>query len=51
MAGFRNLFHNASCQTACRAKFCALLPHFRQERLAVSVYKRHAGQVDHGSTL
>jgi hypothetical protein len=51
MAGFRNLFHNASGQTADRAKFCALLPHSRQERLAVSIHERHAGQVDYGTIL
>ena len=47
MAGFRNLFHNASGQTTDRAKFCALLPQPGQKRLTGGIDERYAGQVDH----
>jgi hypothetical protein len=51
MAGFRNLFHNTSGQTADRMELCALLRHPGQKRFPFSIHERHAGQVDYGAIL
>src|SRR5574342_75874 len=51
LTGASDFVDDAPRQTTGCSKFCALLPHSRQERLPLGIHEGHAGQVHHGVTL